>query len=102
MLLRNCPLRNGRKCSECDKKGYITDRKGINFPIVCHSEYVEMLNSTPVYLADKIGGMSGLDFVVLSFNDESPDETEKIIGAYKNGAPPPPEYTRGLYYRELL
>ena len=102
MLLRNCPLKNGRICKDCDKQGFLTDRKGIKFPIVCRTEYVEMLNSTPIYLTDKLDDLNGLDFVVLSFYDESPDEAEKTIRAYKNGAPPPAEYTRGLYYRELL
>ncbi len=102
MLLRNCPLKNGRVCKDCDKHGFLTDRKGIKFPIACRTEYVEMLNSTPVYLADKLDDLNGLDFVVLSFYDESPYGVQKIIEAYKNGAPPPSEYTRGLYYRELL
>ncbi|MEE0807792.1 MAG: DUF3656 domain-containing protein [Acutalibacteraceae bacterium] len=102
MLLRNCPLKNGRVCKDCDKHGFLTDRKGIKFPIACHGEYVEMLNSTPVYLADKVDELRHLDFVVLSFYDEASDTVQKTVKAYKNGAPPPAEYTRGLYFRELL
>lgn len=102
MLLRNCPLKNGRVCKDCDKHDFLTDRKGIKFPIACHGEYVEMLNSTPVYLADKVDELRHLDFVVLSFYDEASDTVQKTVKAYKNGAPPPAEYTRGLYFRELL
>lgn len=102
MLMRNCPLKNGRKCSECDKKGFITDRKNIKFPIACRGNYCEMLNSAPIYIGDKINDFCGIDFFVLYFTDETPDIADRTIKAYKNGGTPPEGYTRGLYYRELI
>ena len=102
MLLRNCPLKNGRKCSECDKKGVLVDRKGIEFPIACRKDHCELLNSTPIYIADKLSDFGSLDFIVLSFTDESVESAEEIINVYKIGGTPPGDYTRGLYFRELI
>ena len=45
MLTRNCPIKNGKTCAECDKKGKLTDRKGIEFPVMCRAGYSEILNS---------------------------------------------------------
>ena len=102
MLTQNCPLKNGRSCAECDKKGFITDRKGIKFPIRCTGGVSELLNSVPVVLSDRIGEMSGLDFLYLRFDDETPAEARGIIDAYLKGEKPIGDFTRGLYYREVL
>ncbi len=102
MLLENCPLKNGRGCEQCDKKGYITDRKAVNFPIRCTGGVSELLNSVPIWLADRLTEMGGLDFLYLRFDDESPDEAREIINAYISGGASSGEYTRGLYYREVL
>ncbi len=102
MLLRNCPLKNGRKCENCDKKGFLTDRKGTNFRVRCRAGYSELLNSVPVWLADRKSDLGGIDFAVLSFTDETPERVSKVIRAYKNGCEPDAEYTRGLYYRGVL
>ena len=102
MLLENCPLKNGRECSGCDKKGYITDRKGVKFPVRCTGGVSELLNSVPIWLADRMGELSGTDFLYLRFDDESPDAARRIIDAYLNGEKPTSEYTRGLYFREVL
>ena len=102
MLLRNCPFKNGRQCADCDKKGTLRDRKGIEFPVACRGDHCELLNSMPIYLADKLSDFSGVDFMVLSFTDETKEQTEEIISAYKNGGTPPVQYTRGLYFRDLI
>ena len=102
MLTKNCPLKNGRECKTCDKKGIITDRKNIDFPIECRSTSVEILNSAPLFLADKRADLSAFDFLLFWFTDESKENTAKIIGDYHIGAAPPANFTRGLYYRELL
>lgn len=102
MLLKNCPLKNGRECSDCDKKGSITDRKGIEFPIRCRLGYSELLNSKPLYLADRLHELSPLDFLLLYFTTETKDEVINIINAYKSGADAPNDYTRGLYYRTTI
>ncbi len=102
MLLKNCPLKNGRECKECDKNGYITDRKGIQFPIRCRYGYSELLNSKPLYIADRLNEFQGLDFMLLYFTAQTKEEIIKTINDYKNGAQPPKDYTRGLYYRTTV
>ena len=101
MLTRNCPVKNVKTCAECGKKSFLTDRKGIAFPVTCRQGYSEIFNSKPIYLADKRDDLSGFDFIVLSFTDESKAEVERIINDYKNGALPPESFTRGLYYKNL-
>lgn len=102
MLTRNCPLRNGRDCSQCDKKGYVTDRKNIRFPIRCRNGYSELLNSTPIYMGDRIQDIPSIDFLLLYFTDETAAEAGDIIRKYKNGLKLTGEYTRNLYYRDLI
>lgn len=102
MLTRNCPLRNGRTCTECDKKGYVTDRKNIQFPIMCRAGYSELLNSAPLYMADRLDEIPNVDYLLLYFTTETPDEVSEIIKKYKSGAKPIGDYTRNLYYRDLI
>lgn len=102
MLFRNCPLKNGRSCDKCDKKGFITDRKNTKFPIRCRSGYSELLNSVPLWLADRKKDFIGLDFIVLYFTTEEQHETADIISAYNKGLPSDRNHTRGLYYRGVI
>lgn len=102
MCMKNCPLKNGRTCSKCDKNGEITDRLGTKFPIRCKEGYSELYNSVPIYLADKKADYKNIDFLLLSFVTETAGECEKIAGEYKRTAYPPKDFTRGLYYKELL
>lgn len=99
MLFKNCPLKNGRRCDECDKKGIITDRTGTSFPIRCRMGYSEMLNSVPIWLADKKEDLKAVDFAVLYFTNESPDRVNQVLNAYKKGLPADVKFTRGLFYR---
>ena len=102
MLTRNCPLKNGRTCAECDKKGYVTDRKNIQFPIMCRSGYSELLNSAPLYMADRIDEIPPVNYLLLYFTNETVDEVNEIIGRYNHGEKPIGDYTRNLYYRDLI
>lgn len=102
MATKNCPVANGTGCDKCEKRGKITDRKGIEFPVACKNGYVEVLNSKPLYLADKTGCFEGLDYVILSFTTENASECREIINRYLSGAPAEGDFTRGLYFRELL
>lgn len=99
MLFKNCPLKNGRKCEKCDKKGVITDRTGTDFPVRCRMGYSEMLNSVPIWLADKAEDLRTVDFAVLYFTNESPERVNQVINAYKKGLPADVKFTRGLFYR---
>ena len=102
MLFKNCPLKNGISCKDCDKKGKITDRMGIEFPVRCRMGYSELLNSRPIYLADRKDDFCFLDFIILYFTFETKEQTKRIISAYSKGLAPEGEYTRGLYYRGTI
>ncbi|MCQ2455095.1 MAG: U32 family peptidase [Clostridia bacterium] len=102
MTTRNCPIKNGKNCDECDKKGYITDRTKTDFPIRCRLFCAEILNSKPVYLADRLAEITNTDFLLLSFTTETESEAEKIISEYISGGKPPKDFTRGLYFRDVL
>lgn len=102
MLYRCCPVKNGKSCKECGGNGTVTDRKGVVFPIQCGKTYSEMLNSVPVWLADRKAELAALDFLTLYFTDETAAQAEEIINAYINGGAPCEKYTRGLYYRGVI
>ena len=102
MLFKNCPLKNGITCDKCDKNGVITDRLGTLFPVRCRMGYSELLNSLPIWLADRTSELCGLDFITLYFTRETPERVLEVIKAYKNGYAPDTKHTRGLYYRGTL
>lgn len=99
MLTRNCPLANGYRCASCGQDGAITDRKGVSFPIRCTDGCSELLNSRPVYLADRLAEIRNIDYLLLYFTQESPEACAHILAQYQQHAAPSGEYTRGLYYR---
>ena len=100
MLFKNCPIKNGKNCSECDKKGVLTDRKGIEFPVRCRMGYSKLLNSVPIWLVDK--QIKNIDFQILYFTNESKERVNEVIKAYKNGYEPDCKYTRGLFFRGVI
>lgn len=102
MLFKNCPIKNGKSCKDCDKNGVLTDRKGIEFPVRCRLGYSELLNSLPLWLADKQSVIKNLDFQILYFTNETKERVLEVINAYKNGTEPDCKYTRGLYFRGVI
>lgn len=102
MLVRNCPIKNGRNCRACQSKLYLTDRKGIKFPVTCELNVgaaSEILNSRPIYLADRQAELKALDFQLLYFTVEDPAKVSKVLAAFRDQKEPTGEFTRGLYYR---
>ncbi|MEI6578975.1 MAG: DUF3656 domain-containing protein, partial [Eubacteriales bacterium] len=99
MLTRNCPIANGVLCKACNGQGKLTDRMGIDFPVMCSNDCAEVLNSRPLYMADRLAEMENMDFLTLYFTIETKEECAAIIEAYSKGSPPQGEFTRGLYYR---
>ncbi len=101
MITRNCPIKNGTSCAECGGKRVLTDRLGVEFPVMCSGGYSQVLNSRPIYMADRLSETAFADFNLLWFTNEGPDECAEIVGKYLSGAPAPSaaEFTRGLYYR---
>lgn len=101
MLTRNCPLANGSSCKACKKQGSLTDRKGIAFPVTCTDGCSELLNSRPIYLADRLSKIQNIDFLLLYFTHETPEQCAEIVSRYQSGAAPGGPYTRGLYFRGI-
>lgn len=99
MQVRNCPVKNGKTCEECKKTGFITDRKGIRFPIECNSYASTILNSVPVVLSDKQSQFDFADFSLFWFTKESKDECARILDNYRNNAIAEEDFTRGLAFR---
>lgn len=102
MLTRNCPIKNSRSCADCGGKRFLTDRKGMEFPVDCSSGTSEVLNSVPLCIFDEMKDFENIDFCVLKFTGESPDECRKIIQMYLSGKKLDGKFTRGLYHRGVI
>ena len=104
MLCRNCPAKNGGGCQNCKSPPELTDRKGMRFPIQCGGGCSEVLNSVPLFLADRMKEIHNQNFAVLRFTVENSVESGEILEAYRNPAAaqkPHDGFTRGLYYRGI-
>ena len=86
MLIENPP--KGKK---------LIDRTGRVLPLVEN----ELLNSYPIYMADKIEDIknTGVREAKLLFTIESAHEVKEIIYAYKNASESKKEFTRGKFYK---
>ncbi len=101
MFFRNCPLKQKDGCGNCDGKQKITDRKNIEFQVLCHDKTYSVLhNSVPLYTMDKIN--LNCDFVTMYFTNECKAECKEIFGLCKNKQSAPFKKTGGLYLREVL
>lgn len=100
MLTVNCPINAEVGCKNCTHS--VTDRTGAEFPVLCHRElrYYEILNSKTLWMADKLRDFN-LDYGILYFTGESPEQVKCVLEDYRNGAKPEGEFTRGLYYRGI-
>ena len=101
MITRNCPLKNGRKCENCDKKGYITDRKGEKFAVRCRFGASEIFNPFALYMLDKENEINS-DFSLLYFTTENAAEVKHILQLYERRSPADFKFTRGLYAKGVL
>lgn len=88
MLTENCILKNVKECP-CKGNGYITDRTGRVLPIVKDGKSCRniVLNSVPLYTADKIDDIKkcGADGLRLMFTTEEADEVHSVCKAYTSG-----------------
>lgn len=101
MFFRNCPLKQKDGCGNCSGKRKITDRKTIEFDVLCHDKMYSVLhNSVPLYIMDKIN--LNCDFVTMYFTNESKSECKEILKLCKNKQSAPFKKTAGLYLREVL
>lgn len=99
MHTRNCPVKNGTSCAECQKHGKLTDRMGVTFPVECTPFASTLLNSVPVVESDKGEQFAFADFSLLWFTTETKAECERVLDSYRKGLAPEGEFTRGLLYR---
>ncbi|MGN0679099.1 MAG: DUF3656 domain-containing protein [Oscillospiraceae bacterium] len=106
MLMRRCPIANGKPC--CKKSafgegqscnGSLIDRRGNKLPVLCGGNCVELLNPDVLILSDKREVMQSFDFCILKFTTESESEVESIYNMYTNNGKPKDKLTRGLYFR---
>lgn len=109
MVLENCPLRALGKCQKNKNNELLEDRRHEKFPLKCNEGCVlEVMNSKPIYLADKPEFVNNLKIhaIRLIFTVENFEECGKIIEEYKsafNGdivnSPKENTFTRGHYFR---
>lgn len=103
MLTRNCP--DGitpDSFTDPAQPPELTDRKGIRFPVVKHGDAYELLNSRPLYLADRQDDLPEDDFRLLWFTTETEAEVRDVLEAFRTGRPAKGDFTRGLYYKGVL
>ena len=105
MIMENCIVHNREGKCTCSRGQSIVDRRGVRFPVVrawgCRNE---ILNSLPLFLADKEAdtARAGVWALRLSFTVEEPEMCVQVMERYQNGGDwSPAELTRGLYYREV-
>ena len=105
MVTENCIIKNAGKC--INFKGYysITDKTGHTFPVICHHPHRNIiLNSNPVYVADKLYEISkynvyGYDF---HFTVEKGKEIIDIVNRYLREEKANFPFTRGLLFKNVL
>lgn len=102
MLTRNCPIKNKLSCAECKAQSVLVDRMNVEFPVVCKNGCSYILNSRPLWLADKKSEMRNVDYTLLYFTVESQKESGEIIKSFLKSEKPQGDFTRGLYFKGVL
>lgn len=102
MVTRNCPVKNKLSCGQCGRNSELVDRLGVRFPVRCRDGFSFIYNSVPVCMTDRLDEIKNTDYDLLYFTTESKDEVIGISGDYRLQAKPDYEFTRGLYYRNVL
>ena len=105
MLLERCLMRGAEDCSRCKKTQktlYLTDRRGVRFPIVRLLPHRNLLyNSVPTYLIDRKEALSkiGAEVFWLNFTTESRARCARILQALETAEPPQLLFPDGAYRR---
>ncbi len=104
MTMRSCPIKGPEGCGDCKGAGALTDRMGNVFAVDCVGrEYSRLLNTVPLWLADRLETLEGLDFATLYFTHEAPADCVRVLERYQTGGDCPAGVrTGGLYFRNLL
>ena len=106
MITENCIIKNRTGRCACQNQNLLTDRTGARFPVVkapgCRNE---ILNSKKLFLADKAADYQRLGLWAgrLQFTTENALECVQVLERYMGkGNYTPNDYTRGLYYRDVI
>ena len=104
MLTRRCPISDGKPCGKVDIfgsgkscGGFITDRQGNRFSVLCGGGSVELLNPDVLIMSDKNEVLRKFDFAILKLTSE--DNAAAVLDMYKYQRKPEGRLTRGLYFR---
>lgn len=98
MRFRACPVKGIDGCSACTGRQTLTDRKGIQFTVLCENKkYSTLLNSVPLYLGDH--PLPKTDFASLYFTTETKEECILATETFLKKEYPPFRRTTGLYKR---
>ena len=105
MVTENCIIKNAQKCIEF--KGFygLADKTQHTFPVICHYPHRNIiLNSNPVYTADKLDefkncNLYGYDFL---FTIEKGREIIDIVNSYINKEKTTAPFTRGLLFKNII
>lgn len=104
MLLRRCPIADGKPCGRKDPfgagegcGGCLKDRHGGELPVLCGGNCVELLNPDVLIMSDKRDVLQQFDFALLKFTVE--DDVKSVLDMYENCRKPSGKLTRGLYFR---
>ncbi|MBO5099061.1 MAG: hypothetical protein J6C16_02715, partial [Clostridia bacterium] len=105
MVTENCIIKNAQKC--IDFKGFygLADKTQHTFPVICHYPHRNIiLNSNPVYTADKLDefkncNLYGYDFL---FTIEKGREIIDIVNSYINKEKTTAPFTRGLLFKNII
>ena len=100
MIFKNCPIKANSGCANCNNK--ITDRKDIEFTVFCEDGVTKMVNSVPLYIGDKQNLYNDMDYILLSFTDETPSDVTNVLESFEQQSPFGSSYTRGLYFKGVL
>ena len=97
MLMRRCPIANGKPCGKngCGKS--IRDRQGNDIPVLCGGNFVELLNPDTLIMSDKPDVLRKFDFAVLKFTTEN--DIGAVLRMYQRSEKYDGKLTRGLYFR---
>lgn len=107
MLIENCIIKSHYGCAKEGGTFSLSDRKGEVFPVLCENCKNVVLNSVPLYMADKLSDILelGAEYLRLHFTIETKEETKRVIKAYQEaleGNAPHGVFdkiTRGHFYR---
>ena len=106
MVTENCIIRNNNNCP-CNRKiNYLTDRKGVKFPVVKDGESCLsiVLNSLPTFMGDKLSEIrkSGVKSLLLYFTVEDYKKVDDVCASFFDNKKFEGEYTRLHYNKGVL